>query len=99
MILFLYQCVDELCTWVANRRKQKKLPFVQRINVVQYPDRIFFETHYWIINSYSVRSNEITILEINSSDSEIGKTILKHLDLSKTIKKITDQQRTEYFEA
>lgn len=95
MIVHLYKFVDQLCGLVVNRLKQKKLPFIPTISVVQYSDRIFFETYYTIINSYSTRSKEITILETNSSDSEIGKTILKHLDLSKTIKKFTNQERKE----
>lgn len=99
MIVHLYEFVDQFCRSVANRLKQKRLPSSQTISVIQYPDRIFFETYYRIINSYSTRSKEITILEINSSDFEIGKTILKHLDLCKTIKKFTTQERKENEEA
>ena len=76
-----------------------KKPVVQSISVIKYPDRIFFETYYKIVNSYSTRSTEITISEINISDFEIGKTILRHLDLSRTIKKFTNKERVENYEA
>lgn len=99
MIVHLYKFADHLWQKAVNRSTQKKLPIIKRIGVVKYPDRIFFETYYTIINSYSTRSKEITILEINSSDFEIGKTILRHLDLSKTIKKFTNQERKENDEA
>ncbi|WDF61764.1 contact-dependent growth inhibition system immunity protein [Flavobacterium sp. KACC 22758] len=99
MIVLLYKFVDDLWRLAFDRPKQKELPFTQTISVVQYPDRILFETYYKIINSYSIRSKEITILEINSSSFEIGKTIHKHLDLSKTIKKFTDKDRKENDEA
>lgn len=71
-----------------------KKPVIQSISVIKYPDRIFFETCYKIVNSYSTRSKEITI-----SDVEIGITILRHLDLSRTIKKFTKQERIENYEA
>ena len=70
----------------------------QSISVIKYPDRIFFETYDKIINAYSTRSKEITILSSNSSDIEIGKAILKHLSLSKTIKKLSDETRKENYE-
>ncbi|HEY1196572.1 contact-dependent growth inhibition system immunity protein [Flavobacterium sp.] len=98
MVVHLYKFIDQLWTRIINRRKQNKLPFTQGISVIQYPDRIFFETYDRIINSYSIRSKEITILEINSSDFEIGKAIIKHLDLSKTIRKFTDKERKENYE-
>lgn len=70
-------------------------PIKQSISVKKYPDRFFFETYNRVNNSYSARSKEITILDINPSDIEIGKTILKHLSLSKNIKKITNEERKE----
>jgi len=70
----------------------------QSISVIKYPDRIFFETYDKIINAYSTRSKEITILNSNSSDIEIGKTILKHLSLSRTIKKLSDETKKENYE-
>lgn len=70
----------------------------QSISVIKYPDRIFFETYDQIINAYSTRSKEITILNSNSSNIEIGKAILKHLSLSRTIKKLSDETRKENYE-
>jgi hypothetical protein len=75
-----------------------KKPVIQSISVIKYPDRIFFETYYKIVNSHSTRSKEITISEITISDFEIGLTILRHLDLSRTIKKFTKKEKVENYE-
>jgi len=71
----------------------KPNPIIQSINVIKYPDKIIFETYNKIKNSYSTRSLDISVLDINSSNKDIGKYILKHLSLSKTINKESDEER------
>lgn len=70
-------------------------PVRQNISVKKYPNRFFFETYDRVNNSFSTRSKEITILNIDSTDIEIGETILRHLRLSKIIQKITNEERKE----
>jgi hypothetical protein len=71
-------------------------PIKQRIAVIKYPDKILFETIHQIKDSYSIRSAEVRFLDSETSDLEIGKTILMHLALSKSgIKKPSDQERKE----
>lgn len=71
----------------------KPTPITQSINVVKYPNKIVFETYHQIKNSYSIRSTEISQLEIDASNLDIGKAILNHLSLSKVIKKVSDEER------
>jgi len=70
---------------------RKPTPIIQSINVVKYPNKIVFETYNQIKNSYSIRTTEISILESDSSNIEIGKAILKHLSLSKVVRKVSDE--------
>lgn len=69
----------------------KPTQHIQSINVIKYPNKIVFETYHKIKNSYSIRSTEISVLETDSSNADIGKAILKHLSYSKIIKKISDE--------
>lgn len=62
-------------------------PIEQLVSVIKYPDKIIVETYNRIKNSYSTRSPEVSVLEINASNQHIGEYILKHLSLSKTIDK------------
>jgi hypothetical protein len=75
-------------------------PIKQRIGVTKYPDKILVETIHQIKNSYSIRGVEISLLNSDTSELEIGKTIMKHLALSKSgIKSPNDQTRKETNEA
>ena len=66
------------------------------VNVETYPDKIVLTTFHQIKNSYWINSSEIEILEINSSNELIGKTIRKQLSLSKYgIKEPTEKERKE----
>lgn len=71
----------------------KSNPIIQSINVIKYPDKFIFETYNKIKNSYSTRSLDVSVLEINSSNKDIGISIIKHLSLSKTINKVSDDER------
>lgn len=71
----------------------KPTPLIQSISVVKYPNKIVFETYDQIKNSYSIRTTEISILESDSSNTAIGKAVLKHLSLSKTVRKVSDEDR------
>lgn len=68
-------------------------PITQSINVVKYPNKLVFETYNQIKKSYSIRSIEISVLENDSSNTDIGKTILKHLSLSKVVNKVSDEDK------
>ena len=58
-------------------------PIKQRIGITKYPNKIIFETIHQIKNSYSIRGAEISLLDADTSELEIGKAIMKHLALSK----------------
>jgi len=71
----------------------KPTPIIQSISAKKYPNKIVIETYNQIKNSYSIRSTEVSILETNSSNTEIGKAIIKHLSLSKVVEKVSDEDR------
>lgn len=71
----------------------KPAPIKQSIGVVKYPNKIVFETYNEIKNSYSIRSREVSVMEADSTNIDIGKTIIKHLSLSKVVKKVSDEER------
>lgn len=56
----------------------------QSVGAIQYPDRILIETEDQVKHSFWIRTDQITFLPVNVSDKEIGETLLKHLELSKT---------------
>lgn len=60
-----------------------KKPTKQSIAVVKYPHKILIETIHTIKNSYSIRSAEVTVLNPDASDFEVGEAVVKHLELSK----------------
>lgn len=55
----------------------------QDIAVVKYPDKTIVETIHTIKNSYSIRSAEVSVLNPDASDLEVGLAVIKHLELSK----------------
>lgn len=72
-------------------RKREKY---QSIGVVKYDDKIVFETISKIKNRHSIRALDISVLQFDASTSEIGLTIIKHLNLSKfNIKMPSDTER------
>ena len=75
-------------------------PIKQRIGITKYPNKIIFETIHQIKNSYSIRGAEISLLDADTSELEIGKAIMKHLALSKSgIKSPDDKAWKETNEA
>lgn len=54
------------------------------IGAILYPDRILIETQDKVRAGLRVTTDQITFLDVEVNDNELGKVVIKHLNLSRT---------------